>query len=75
LTGEITSSDAPDASSDSPSDPIRGFSCTTPANVYDLIITLSQLTAQPIQRTYLLILLVLTTETGGKHYGFFIKKH
>uniref|UniRef100_A0A6B0UAD7 Putative secreted protein n=1 Tax=Ixodes ricinus TaxID=34613 RepID=A0A6B0UAD7_IXORI len=29
LTGEMTSSDAPDASSLSPSEPIRGCSCTT----------------------------------------------
>uniref|UniRef100_A0A6B0V172 Putative secreted protein n=1 Tax=Ixodes ricinus TaxID=34613 RepID=A0A6B0V172_IXORI len=32
LTGEMTSSDAPDASSLSPSEPIRGCSCTTPVS-------------------------------------------
>lgn len=30
--GEMTSSEAPEASSDSPSDPNLGFSCTTPEN-------------------------------------------
>lgn len=54
LTGEVTSSDAPDASSDSPSEPIRGFSCTTPAKLCDLAIKVLMITFNPTYREYLL---------------------